>query len=83
MEGEKELCVAIFKAITGSDLPTDISKGEEYTKINSVPLKCKATSVLSLQPSVQVIISHQGLRMGTILNPWVEKGCCPLGPTLN
>uniref|UniRef100_A0A8C0ECI1 Uncharacterized protein n=1 Tax=Bubo bubo TaxID=30461 RepID=A0A8C0ECI1_BUBBB len=33
MEEEKELCVAIFKEITGRDLLTNISKGEEYIKL--------------------------------------------------
>lgn len=33
MEGEKELRVAFFREIAGRDLHTDISKGEEYTKL--------------------------------------------------
>lgn len=33
MEGEKELCAAIFKEAVGKALPKNISKGEEYTKL--------------------------------------------------
>lgn len=74
MEEEKELCVPIIK-ISGGDLPTDVSKGEEYNKLiqyrcNIKPIKPLLCPVYS---HIQVIISHEGLRMGTIL----KKGCCP------
>lgn len=62
MEGEKGLCVAIFKEIAGRDLPADISKGEEYTK--SIQYLCNIKPVKSLLRSVYSQVSRPSLVIG-------------------